>query len=74
MTSTRSEERPPAKDQVRLKGHVSISRTLNLGNFNSIKVELSEEYDQAETTFEEVFDDLMKRLDSELTKKRIVKQ
>jgi hypothetical protein len=74
MTSTRSEERPPANDQVRLKGHVSISRTLNLGNFNSFKVELSEEYDQAETTFEEVFDDLMKRLDSELAEKRIVKQ
>jgi hypothetical protein len=42
----------------RLKGFGSISRTVNLGRFNSIRIELSKEFFLEDGTHEAVLDEL----------------
>ena len=46
-----------------LKGRVDVSRTLNLGNFNSRKVELSQEFWTDISTHEEEYVKLQAKLD-----------
>jgi hypothetical protein len=47
-----------------LKGSVSVSRTFNLGNYNSRKVELTEEFWLDISTHEEEYAKLQGKLDS----------
>lgn len=56
-----------------MRGHVLISRTVNLGNFNSIRVEVSEDYRLDQSTFEAKFDDLADRLKTKLLEAGLVK-
>ena len=55
-----------------LKGHVLISRRIPKGPYNSIRVEVMEEYNLAETTFEEKWDDLAERFYAKLVAAGIV--
>jgi hypothetical protein len=49
-----------------LKGSVSYSRTLNLGDYNSLRVEWIEEFRVGERTHEEVTEELEARLAARL--------
>jgi hypothetical protein len=73
MSEEAQEMGPPGQGQIRLKGHVVISRTVNLGSYSSLRVEVKEEYGQSQVTLEEMFDNLLRRVDSLLTEKGIVK-
>ncbi len=52
------DQRPP------LKGSVSVSRTVNLGNYNSRKVELLAEFWLDVATHEQVYERLQVKLDA----------
>lgn len=49
-----------------LKAEVSYSRTINLGNFNSLKVEWRQEFRVGENTHERVTEELEARLAKKL--------
>jgi len=56
-----------------LKGRVSLGRTIPLGSFNSLKVEVQEEYYLGQRTFEEVFDELAERMKKKLADAGVVR-
>ena len=57
-----------------LRGHVVVSRTVPMGQYSSLKVEVMEEYILAECTFEEKFDNLAQRLKEKLTEAGVVRE
>ncbi len=57
----------------RLKGAVTLSRTFNLGNFRSIRLEFSKEFYLEETTHEEVLGELERKI-SEAMQSTVLKE
>ncbi len=53
-------------NQLKLKGWISVGRTVNLGRFNSIKLELASDFHLDESTHEEVLRILLGKLDKAL--------
>ena len=47
----------------KLKGHVTVSRTINLGNYNSTRVEAGKEYYQDDKTSFAVFMEIKEELE-----------
>jgi hypothetical protein len=56
-----------------LKGRVGYSRTVNLGNYNSLRVEWVEEFRIGERRHEEVTDDLEARMSAKLKAAGVVR-
>ena len=57
-----------------LKGRVVIGRTIHLAPYNSFKVEVMEEYNTSQHSFEEIFDNLTGRLRAKLIERRLIKE
>lgn len=57
----------------KLRGHVIISRTVPTEKYNSLKVEVKEEYFLSDTTFEEVLENLAQRLKEKLVGMGVVR-
>lgn len=55
-----------------LKAYATLSRTINLGRFSSVKVELSEEFYVGKTTHLKVIAELDKRIQEVVKVLRIV--
>jgi len=47
----------------KLKGRVTVSRTINLGNYNSKRIEASEEFYLDECTFDHAFTEVQTAID-----------
>ena len=47
----------------KLKGRVTVSRTINLGNYNSKRIEASEEFYLDEYTFDHAFTEVQTAID-----------
>ena len=56
-----------------LRGHVIVSRTVPMGSYSSLRVEVMEEFLLSECTFEEKFDDLAQRLKEKLAEAGVVR-
>ena len=48
----------------KLKGRVTVSRTINLGNYNSKRIEASEEFYLKECSFERAFKEVQVAVDN----------
>ena len=57
-----------------LKGFGSVSRTVNLGRFNSIRIELSKEFALGRETHEEVLDELDHRIKDWMRKAGLIER
>jgi hypothetical protein len=57
-----------------LRGHVVVSRTVPMGSYSSLKVEVMEEYLLSESSFEEKFDSLAQRLKEKLVEAGVVRE
>jgi len=56
----------------KLRGHVIISRTIPIEKYNSLKVEVKEEFFLSDSTFEERLESLAQRLKEKLADMGVV--